>query len=1056
MKAKKHIATVMAATMVAGSVVAVNAETVDKALIGKNRIETAVKISKDGWKSAETVILVNDGAIADALTATPLAYAKNAPILLTSKTKLSAETKEEIKRLGAKNVILIGGTAVLPKSIEEELTKLGLKPDRVEGKTREETALAIAKRLDGISDVSEIAVVNGTTGLADAVSVAAAAAERHMPILLANPKKGLSVSEKFIKDEGIVKSFIIGGTTALPDKLVSSAPSRQRLSGNNRNDTNAKVIEAFYKGKTLENVYLAKDGMGAEGQLIDALAVGVLAAKNGSPVLIASKKLSEKQKDIINTKEVNNIVQVGGKGNEGAFNQLKDIEEVDVYEVGTVEELKEALEKANANDKIVLKPNATITEDIIISTDKNVDIKVEGTVTGKVDIDAPNGNVTNNSTSKPNTGGGTIVTPPADNSIKVDTPEELKEALKNAKAGDVIKITGNIGSTSSYGVYNVKVNNVTITSGSNNTVYGSFVVTGEKCVINNITITNQGDIAGQNTVVRNGINAACSKLTVTNCTFNNKSQGGITNGLSIWPTNTSVNYKIAGNTFNGFKASDSGYDSTAITISGGITKESITGIKEASKLADMTDEQDRAIIDGNEFFDCKGDYCREDWTNGNKVYCKSISNGDNLALEYAADGAKYYVTNNIERTSNATVKSGTTLEIASGKTMSLAEGKELTVNGKVTGTITGKGETSKLIISENGKYGNFGKGTYLWTNNEWVNEKTAIVSTAKELRNALANEEKTTIKLNKSIEIEGKINIPRSMTLDLNDYILTQSANDDGIVITTDGVVLNIKNGTVSVPDNTAKGKHVAVFVSGVKQPDGSMKITKNVTVNMSGVKIEMGGFSNPTVGECDYANLFGVYANGTCENISFDIDGCNISGAAMGVYFPTGSKTININNSKIVGGSAVGIKGGTGTIKNSTLIGTGLSSDEYINTIQPDGSGISEAGEALVIEGNYGDRGIDVVVKESNLLSKNGYGIRMQFFQGKSAKKLTFESGTVSGKLGSVFKNFRYLEVTNPNGTKTVYKKDEEIKRFNESFTKIGGTFTPEFTYPEETNPTV
>ena len=436
MRAKKHIATVMAATMVAGSVVAVNAETVDKALIGKNRIETAVKISKDGWKSAETVILVNDGAIADALTATPLAYAKNAPILLTSKTKLSAETKEEIKRLGAKNVILIGGTAVLTKSIEEELTKLGLKPDRVEGKTREETALAIAKRLDGISDVSEIAVVNGTTGLADAVSVAAAAAERHMPILLANPKKGLSVSEKFIKDEGIVKSFIIGGTTALPDKLVSSAPSRQRLSGNNRNDTNAKVIEAFYKGKTLENVYLAKDGMGAEGQLIDALAVGVLAAKNGSPVLIASKKLSEKQKDIINTKEVNNIVQVGGKGNEGAFNQLKDIEEVDVYEVGTVEELKEALEKANANDKIVLKPNATITEDIIISTDKNVDIKVEGTVTGKVDIDAPNGNFVNNSTSKPSTGGSSSGTP--------STPSASVSNVKATVSGNDIDVEATV------------------------------------------------------------------------------------------------------------------------------------------------------------------------------------------------------------------------------------------------------------------------------------------------------------------------------------------------------------------------------------------------------------------------------------------------------------------------------------------------------------------------------------------------------------------------------------------------------------------------------------
>lgn len=1057
MKTPKHLATVMAITMVAGSVAPVMAATTSsETIIGNDRHETAVKISKDGWSSAETVILVNSSAIPDALTATPLAHAKKAPILLTGKDGLNKATANEIKRLGAKNVIMIGGDAVLSAKVEKDLKALNLKVDRIKGETREETALAIAKRLDGIKDVSEIAVVNGTTGLADAVSVAAAAAEKGMPILLANPKKGLSAAEKFIKDEAIKASFIIGGTTALPEKLVSSLPGKQRIEGSNRNDTNAKVIEKFYGDKELDNLYLAKDGRDGDTQLIDALAVGALAAKNGAPVLIASKKLSEKQIDVINTKKIDTITQVGGKGNEGAFNQLKDIEETDVYEVGTVEELKEALEKANANDKIVLKPNATITEDIIINTDKNVDIKVEGTVTGKVEITAPNGNVTDNSTSKPSTGGGTIVTPPADNSIKVDTPEELKEALKNAKAGDVIKITGNIGSTSSYGVYNVKANNVTITSNSKNTVYGSFVVTGEKCVINNITITNQGDKQGENTVDRNGINVACSDLTVTNCTFNNNSQGGITNGLSIWPTSTTVNYKISGNTFNGFKANDSGYSSVAITIAGGVAKENITGIKEASKLANMTDAQDKAIIDGNIFVDCKGDYCREDWTNGNKVYCKSISNGDNLYLEGAADSAKYYVTNNIERKSNATVKEGTTLAIASGKTISLVDGAELTVNGEVTGTIIGKGSTSKLVIGENGKYGNLEKGTYLWTNNEWVNEKTAIVSTAKELRNALANEEKTTIKLNESIEIEGKIDIPRSMTLDLNDCTLTQSANDDGIVITTDGVVLNIKNGTVSVPDNTAKGNHVAVFVSGVKQPDGSMKITKNVTVNMSGVKIEMGGFSNPTVGECDYANLFGVYANGTCEDISFDIDGCNISGAAVGIYFPAGSKNINIRNSNITGGTAVGIKGGNGEIYNSTLTGTGLSSDAYIDTIKPSSSGIAEAGEALLIEGNYPDRGINVVVKESNLLSKNGYGIRMQFFQGKSAKELTFESGTVSGKLGSVFKNFRDLEVQNPDGSKTVYKKDEEIKRFNQSFIKEGGTFTPEFSKPEETNPTV
>ena len=107
---KKKLATVMAATMaVSGSVVSVSAATTNEQLVGSNRTDTAVKISKDGWNSAETVILVNDSAIPDALTATPLAFAKNAPILLTGKGGLTKATANEIKRLGAKNVILIGG-----------------------------------------------------------------------------------------------------------------------------------------------------------------------------------------------------------------------------------------------------------------------------------------------------------------------------------------------------------------------------------------------------------------------------------------------------------------------------------------------------------------------------------------------------------------------------------------------------------------------------------------------------------------------------------------------------------------------------------------------------------------------------------------------------------------------------------------------------------------------------------------------------------------------------------------------------------------------------------
>ena len=435
---KKKLATVMAATMaVSGSVVSVSAATTNEQLVGADRADTAVKISKDGWKSAETVILVNDSAIPDALTATPLAYAKNAPILLTAKGGLTKATANEIKRLGAKDVIMIGGDAVLPAKIENELKALKVKTDRVKGSTREETALAIAKRLDGIKDISEIAVVNGTTGLADAVSVAAAAAEKGMPILLANPKSGLSAVEKFINSESIKTSFVIGGDEAVSDEAIAKLPGKQRIEGSDRNDTNAKVIEKFYADKELDNLYLAKDGMENSGQLIDALAVGALAAKNGAPVLIASKKLNANQVNVVNTKKIATITQVGGEGNEKAFNELKEIEKAEVIKVKNEAELQEALKKANANDTIEIDANATISKDVTLSTNNAIEINVKGDLTGKVTVKTPNADIKNSGTI------GTLVVENGKNTTVTNTSAGKISKVEVSSSSENVKVENN-------------------------------------------------------------------------------------------------------------------------------------------------------------------------------------------------------------------------------------------------------------------------------------------------------------------------------------------------------------------------------------------------------------------------------------------------------------------------------------------------------------------------------------------------------------------------------------------------------------------------------------
>ena len=132
---KKQLSKVMAAALVVSSVPAVAlADTTSEKLVGENRIETAIKVSKSNWKTADTVVLVNEKAIADALAITPLAEEKNAPILLTGKDGLNKSTKAEIQRLGAKNVILAGGNSVLSEKLEKELKELNLNIDRIAGK----------------------------------------------------------------------------------------------------------------------------------------------------------------------------------------------------------------------------------------------------------------------------------------------------------------------------------------------------------------------------------------------------------------------------------------------------------------------------------------------------------------------------------------------------------------------------------------------------------------------------------------------------------------------------------------------------------------------------------------------------------------------------------------------------------------------------------------------------------------------------------------------------------------------------------------------------------
>ena len=294
---------------------------------GIDRYATAVELSKSNFSSAETIVISNGYAIPDGLAATPIASYYKSPLLLVEKSSIPYSTQNEIKRLGAKNVIIIGGASVVDYSVERQLNNLGItKITRLGGATRYETSLQVAQYIDqNLYDVENIAVANGY-GEADALSIAPVSGRDRMPIILVESNNIPSSVYNWIKSEDLNNAYIVGGTTAISDNVLNNINaitkqdiSGNRLGGSDRYATNAKIIERFY-GSVTENVYVT-EGL----ELADALSAGPISAISNSPVVISESLLTSIQKDILRTKATNKIIQVGGKVSKDVVNNLREL-----------------------------------------------------------------------------------------------------------------------------------------------------------------------------------------------------------------------------------------------------------------------------------------------------------------------------------------------------------------------------------------------------------------------------------------------------------------------------------------------------------------------------------------------------------------------------------------------------------------------------------------------------------------------------------------------------------------------------------------------------------
>ncbi|PKK39147.1 hypothetical protein ABB02_01379 [Clostridiaceae bacterium JG1575] len=274
---------------------------------GADRYETAAKISHDGWSSSERVVLASGENFADALTGLALAHQLGAPMLLATKDSLPSSTENELLRLGAKQVLLLGGERSLGPKVLEALKLQNISVRRLEGKDRYDTAVHIGAELQGKKDT--VFLAHGALP-SDALSIGSISAMKGIPVLYVHNDRLPAATQEALQVWGTRRVVLLGGEDAISPTLSQELKKKGmevvRIGGATRYETNALIQRLYFPN--------AHKAYAANAQRpIDALTGSLRCSKEGSGLLFLGKEVVDPWiKEYIRTSALQELTLLGG------------------------------------------------------------------------------------------------------------------------------------------------------------------------------------------------------------------------------------------------------------------------------------------------------------------------------------------------------------------------------------------------------------------------------------------------------------------------------------------------------------------------------------------------------------------------------------------------------------------------------------------------------------------------------------------------------------------------------------------------------------------------
>ena len=252
---------------------------------GENRAKTAVNVQRHYFANTNKVILVNDNAYPDAISATNVSMGKY-PLLYTGKNSLSIETKSALDKMFLDEIYLMGGVNTISKKVENSLKRNfpHAKITRIMGSNRYDTSAQSARTRSKTTNL----IFAAGTNYADALYATSLAAHQNAPILLVSNDGINQSTANFIKSLGNIHNVtIVGGEISVNQSVKSQIEALTkkpvtRLAGVDRYESSVEVAKRVNANPA--------EVITTSGEVFaDALVSSTVAQKIKAPILLVKK-----------------------------------------------------------------------------------------------------------------------------------------------------------------------------------------------------------------------------------------------------------------------------------------------------------------------------------------------------------------------------------------------------------------------------------------------------------------------------------------------------------------------------------------------------------------------------------------------------------------------------------------------------------------------------------------------------------------------------------------------------------------------------------------------